>query len=143
MGGIDSVRGYPSGDYLADTGFAANFELIVPPFFMPDNWKVPYGERPLKDEIKGVFFFDYGYGTKRGMIPGERSERRMASVGAGLRIRLFNQADLRLEWGIPLDPLVNRRLTRDGGNRPWLHFSLNFQDNIPQEAARLLKMLGD
>lgn len=142
MGGIDSVRGYPSGDFLADTGFASNFELLVPAFFLPDTLKVPYGERPLKDEITGVFFFDYGCGQKRGQIQGEQNYRRMASVGAGVRIRVLNQADLRLEWAVPLDPMVNRRLTEGGGNRPWLHFSLNFQDNLPEEAARLLKLLG-
>lgn len=143
MGGIDSVRGYPSGDYLADTGFASNFELLVPAFFLPDTVKMPYGERPLNEEITGIFFFDYGYGEKRGQIQGEQNLRRMASVGAGIRIRVLNQADLRLEWATPLDPLVNRRLTEDGGNRPWFHFSLNFQDNLPEEAARLMKLLGN
>lgn len=142
LGGIDSVRGYPSGDYLADSGFASNFELLVPAFFLPGDLKIPYGERPLKDEINGIFFFDYGCGQKRGDIQGEQSSRRMASIGTGLRIRVLNQADLRLEWAVPLDPMVNRRLTEDGGNRPWLHFSVTFQDNLPQEAERLLKMLG-
>ncbi len=136
VGGIDSVRGYPSGDYLADAGFYGNIELLVSPGFLPDTLKFPYGERPIKDEITGVFFFDYGYGQKRGMIQGEQADRRMASIGAGVRIRILNQATLRLEWGIPLDPLVNRPFTEGGGNRPRLHFSIDFQDNLDREFKR-------
>lgn len=137
IGGIDSVRGYPSGDYLADTGFYSNLELLLSPFFLPDELRMPYGERPVKDDITGVFFFDYGYGQKRGMIEGEQADRRMASIGMGVRIRLLSQATLRLEWGIPLDPMVNRPLTEGGGNRPRLHFSIDFQDNLDKELKRL------
>jgi tetratricopeptide (TPR) repeat protein len=143
LGGIDSVRGYPSGDYLADSGFYTNMELLVPTPFVPDWIKVPYGERPIKDEITGVLFFDYGIGSKRGMIQGEQSERRMASIGAGVRVRVLNQALLRLEWGIPLDPLVNRPLTECGGNRPRLHFSIDFQDDLPEEVERFTKVYNE
>lgn len=140
LGGIDSIRGYPSGDYLADTGFYSNMELLIPCNFLPEWFKVPYGERPIKDEITGVVFFDYGWGMKRGKIEGEVSERRMAGLGAGVRIRAFNQALVRLEWGIPLDPFVNYPLTERGGNRPRLHFSIDFQDDIPEEVERFARV---
>jgi hemolysin activation/secretion protein len=143
LGGIDSVRGYPSGDYMADTGFYSNIELLIPCNFLPEWFKVPYGERPIKDEITGVVFFDYGAGMKRGLIQGEVSNRRMAGLGAGLRIRVLNQALLRLEWGIPLDPVVNYPLTERGGNRPRLHFSIDFQDDWPEEVERFTKVYGD
>jgi hemolysin activation/secretion protein len=143
LGGIDSVRGYPSGDYLADTGFYAQMELLVPTPFMPDWIKVPYGERPIKDEITGVLFFDCGFGSKRGMIQGEQTFDRMASIGAGVRVRLLNQALLRLEWGVPLDPLVNRPITEGGGNRPRLHFSVDFQDDWPEEVERFTKVYNE
>jgi tetratricopeptide (TPR) repeat protein len=83
-----------------------------------------------------VVFFDYGIGVKRGKIGYEQFMDRMASIGAGVRIRLLNQALLRLEWGIPLDPLVNRPITESGGNRPRLHFSIDFQDDWPEEVER-------
>jgi len=140
LGGIDSVRGYPSGDYLADSGFFTNMELLIPTPFLPEWFKVPYGERPLKDEITGVVFFDYGIGMKRGEIGYEQPLDRMASIGAGVRVRLLNQALLRLEWGIPLDPLVNRPITESGGNRPRLHFSIDFQDDWPEEVERFAKV---
>ncbi len=138
IGGIDSVRGYPSGDYLADTGFYTQMELLIPAFFIPEWAKIPYGERPLKDEITGVVFFDYGWGSKRGMIQGEQSERRMAGIGAGVRIRLMNQALLRLEWGFPLMPMVNGPLTE--WERSRMHFSVDFQDDIPEEVERFRKV---
>lgn len=143
LGGIDSVRGYPSGDYLADTGFYTNMELLIPAPFLPNWFKVPYGERPIKDDITGVLFFDYGYGSKRGQIQGEQTFNRMASIGAGIRVRLLNQALLRLEWGIPLDPLVNRPISEGGGNRPRLHFSIDFQDDWPEEVERFTKVYND
>ena len=140
MGGIDSIRSYPSGDYLADTGFFTNMEVLVPAFFMPDWLKVPYGEKPIKDEITGVFFFDYGYGMKRGMINGEQSKRNMSSLGAGVRIRLLNQATLRLEWGFPLQ-FANLPFTEFDRSR--LHFSIDFQDQLPKEAQRLSKEIKE
>jgi hypothetical protein len=143
LGGIDSVRGYPSGDYLADNGFYTNWELLIPTPFVPDWFKVPYGERPIKDEITGVLFFDFGYGSKRGRIGGEQPIDRMASIGAGVRVRLLNQALLRLEWGVPLDPLVNRPITESGGNRPRLHFSVDFQDDWPEEVERFTRVYND
>lgn len=135
MGGIDSVRGYPSGDYLADSGFSGNIELLVPATFLPDWLVVPYGERPLGQELTGIFFFDYGYGMKRGMIEGEQEERRMASLGAGVRVRILNQANLRLEWGFPLDP-ANYGSTEFSRSR--LHFSVDAQDNLDREVTRLV-----
>lgn len=143
LGGIDSVRGYPSGDYLADSGLYTNWELLIPTPFVPDWFKVPYGERPIKDEITGVVFFDYGIGSKRGKIGTEQPFDRMASIGAGVRIRLLNQALLRLEWGVPLDPLVNRPITEGGGNRPRLHFSVDFQDDWPEEVERFTRVYND
>jgi len=134
MGGIDSIRGYPSGDYLADSGFTTNFEMLVPAFFLPDWLKIPYDDRPVKDEITGVLFFDYGYGMKRGEIQGELNKRKMASLGAGVRIRVLNQATFRLEWGFPLDQMANMPLTELDRSR--VHFSLDFQDRMPQEIDR-------
>lgn len=136
LGGIDSVRGYPSGDYLADSGFAGNIELLVPAAqYLPDWFRIPYGERPLGQEITGIFFFDYGYGQKRGDIQGEQSKRRLASLGAGVRMRLLNQANLRLEWGFPLDP-ANYPFSEFSRQR--LHFSVDIQDDIPREVDRLM-----
>ncbi len=70
-------------------------EILIPTPFVPDWFKVPYGERPIKDEITGVVFFDCAIGAKRGKLGGEQPLDRMASIGAGVRVRLLNQALIR------------------------------------------------
>lgn len=138
IGGIDSVRGYPSGDYLADTGFYSQMELLIPAFFIPEWVKFPYGERPIKDEITGVAFFDCGYGYKRGEIQGEQTFRRMASLGLGVRVRGLNQGTVRWEVGVPLNPVVDGPLTEWSRSR--VHISIDFQDDMPEEADRFRKV---
>jgi len=71
---------------------------------------------------------------QRGDIQGEVSKQRLASVGAGVRARIFNQATVRLEFGYPL-PFANKPLTQ---SIPWrTHFSVDFQDDMPEEMERL------
>ncbi|MFQ5952159.1 MAG: ShlB/FhaC/HecB family hemolysin secretion/activation protein [Candidatus Omnitrophota bacterium] len=122
LGGINSVRGYPSGDYLADIAFLTNFELLIPAFFIPETVKLPYAKQPLRDSLTGVFFVDQGYGEKRGALPTETKKDNLFSIGTGLRIRMFDMAYLRLEWGFPLgeDPITERANSR-------FHLSLDFQ----------------
>ena len=54
LGGIDSVRGYPAGDYAADDAFQINFEFLVPAFFIPKSWRLPYAAKSLRDSITAV-----------------------------------------------------------------------------------------
>ena len=135
MGGIDTIRGYPSGDYLADCGFYTNSELLIPAFFLPDWLKVPYGERPIKDEITGVLFVDWGYGILRGGIQGDENKRKMASAGFGARIRLLDQINCRFEWGWVLKEMANRPLTSGCPYR--MHIAFDLQDRMPREMERL------
>ncbi len=135
LGGINSVRGYPSGDFLADSGLQANLEIQFPSFFIPSKIKFPYSERTLKENVTPILFCDYGYGKKRGATAGEESTVRMIGVGAGLRIRVYNQALLRLEWGFPVGVDT---LTEQGNSR--FHFSMDFEESLPREIQRIRKM---
>ncbi len=138
MGGIDSVRGYPSGDFLADSGFVANLELTCPASFIPDWVKFPYGQRPVKEEITLLGFFDYGYGMKRSVQPGELGKRKMGGAGIGIRINLLDQATLRVEWGFVLDSMANMPYTEFDRQR--LHISVDFQDDMADEIDRFQKL---
>lgn len=137
MGGIDSVRGYPYGDFMADNAILASAELLIPAFFIPDNFILPYGERPLKEEITGVVFFDWAHGRRRGVLntSTEKREATFASVGPGIRVKLFNQAVVRCEWGFVLG---NKPITERAESR--FHLSINFEDQLPTEIARIRKM---
>jgi hemolysin activation/secretion protein len=138
MGGIDSVRGYPSGDFLADNGFVANLELTHNASFIPDWVRFPYGQRPIGEEMMLVGFFDYGYGMKRSVQQGELGKRKMAGAGVGVRVNLLDQATLRLEWGFVLDTMANMPYTQFDRQR--LHFSIDFQDKMPEEIERFQKL---
>jgi len=131
LGGIDTVRGYPSADFLADNGFFTNVELVIPSFMIPEELKFPYGENFLRDEITGVLFFDYGYGEKKFSLPSEEKRHILAGVGAGVRVKLLNQALLRLEWAHPLRKFAEPPKTESSHSR--LHVSLDFQENFPEE----------
>ncbi len=138
LGGINSVRGYPDGDFQADNAFQTNFELLVPPFFLPDDWTLPYDDRPLKDIITGVAFIDYGYGIRRGKNHDEKREANMASIGAGVRIRLYQQVLARLEWGFVIG---DNPVTETADSR--FHVSIDFEDQLHREFARLKRTLRE
>jgi hemolysin activation/secretion protein len=138
IGGMNSVRGYPSGDFSADDAFQSRLELLFPAFFIPKNLKIPYGANPIRNEITGLVFFDYAHGERKGVLDsavraGEKRIMDYSSIGAGVRIQLFNQALLRLEWGFPIGG--NRAITETAPSR--LHFSLDFEDRLPAEIARI------
>ncbi|MBM3249953.1 MAG: ShlB/FhaC/HecB family hemolysin secretion/activation protein [Candidatus Omnitrophica bacterium] len=141
LGGIDSVRGYPAGDYLADSAVTDSVELLIPAFFVPSSWHLPYAEKSLKDQTTGVLFVDYGWGQRRGPLESETSGRErsrvnMLAAGAGLRFSLYNQALVRLEWGFPL--AANRPITEAGRSR--FHISVDFQERLPEEIERITKL---
>jgi hemolysin activation/secretion protein len=140
MGGIDSVRGYPFGDYYADSAVQTNIELLIPAIFLPKEIKLPYAKSPLRDSIQGIVFFDYAYGYRRGSREGEKTFDRMASLGAGIRIRLYDQVYLRVEWGVPLS-MADAPISESTDVR--CHISLNFEDQIDREWQRISKLIKD
>ncbi len=97
LGGADSVRGYPEGDYLADTGAVLNFDWVFPMYIIPKTWKLPGQEIPLRHQIEPVFFVDVGGGKLKKILPGESKDKFLAGVGGGLRLH-FKLFSLRLDW---------------------------------------------
>lgn len=122
LGGLDSVRGYPSGDYLADNAFICNGELLIPCFLLPQNFRIPCPKTLLKERITFLSFLDYGWGNRRDASSTEKDTVNMKSIGAGVRIKLSDQGILRIEWGFPL---LDDSITEEGHSR--FHFSLDFQ----------------
>jgi hemolysin activation/secretion protein len=132
LGGIDYIRGYPSQDYMADNAFRANCELLLPSFWIPEDLRLPYSDRPLKDDITCLLFFDQGYGEKRGILPGEIKNVYYAGYGPGIRIRVYDQLLLRLEWGFIAG---DRPITEMATSR--FHFSLSFEDKLPELMGKI------
>ncbi len=102
LGGMNSVRGYPEGDYLADIGGNLNFDWVFPMYFIPVSWKLPHSEIPLQRQIQPVFFTDLGGGGNRKDASGAVRSKFLMGVGGGLRIRFNNYFNLRLEWAEPV-----------------------------------------
>ncbi len=139
LGGIDSVRGYPSGDFSADNAATGSAELLIPgSTFIPASWRLPYAENALQDQITSLVFVDYGYGWKRGALPAEKYSANLIGVGAGIRGNFFNQALVRLEWGFP----VGDYTTNESG-RSRFHFSVDFQEKLPEEIERIRQIVEE
>lgn len=139
LGGMDSVRGYPNGDYLADNAVTESLELLIPTFFIPRSWSLPYADRPLKDQLTPVFFVDHGWGKRRGARATEHKSVNQLGIGPGIRIRLYNQANLRFAWGFPI--AANHPITEKGDSQ--FHFSVDFQDRLPEEIERIQKVIEE
>jgi hemolysin activation/secretion protein len=97
LGGADSVRGYPEGDYLADAGGVVSFDWVFPMYAIPKSWKLPGENTPLRYQIEPVIFADIGGGKLKKVLPGENKNKFLAGVGGGLRLR-FKFFSLRLDW---------------------------------------------
>ena len=128
LGGIDSVRGYPPGDVILDNGILTNYEITSPIFFVPEEWRLPYAQKPLREDFQAVAFIDYGYGKRRG----ELKNYNEVGICQGLRYNFYNQANVRLEFGYPIgDHPYNN-------GRAWFfHFAVNFNGTLPEEMERV------
>lgn len=123
LGGMDSVRGYPPSDFLADNSRVANLEVLIPAFFIPASWKIPYLKDNLRKETNIVTFFDYGHGDRLGtMFNNEKRKVDYMGVGAGVRFSFTDQTSVRLEWAYQLG---EKSLTESGKSR--FHLAVNFQ----------------
>lgn len=122
LGGAATIRGYPEGDYLADTGFLASFEYLIPCFVIPESWQLPHSDIPLRKQIDIVAFVDEGYGRLRGASNFETIDRNLLGVGGGLRTRVYKDLFARTEWAVALGdhPLTDN-------NRYRFHFRLQYE----------------
>lgn len=123
LGGANSIRGYPEGDYLADQGISLNLDWIFPLYVIPQSWRLGNSDVPLRRQIEPVIFADIGRGKLKKVISGEKKDKLLAGVGGGFRVRLFNHFYIRLEWA----KRVADRVT--GGSGPST-FHLVFQSEL-------------
>lgn len=98
LGGMNSIRGYPEGDYLADAGGQVNFDWVFPMYLIPSSWKIGNSQVPLRRQIQPVFFFDVGGGKNKKVLAGEKEDKFLMGIGGGLRVNFNNNFNLRLEW---------------------------------------------
>lgn len=132
LGGLDTVRGYPAGDYLADNAALLNLEILAPEFFIPEWMRLPYSDKPLKKETSLLAFLDYGLGQVRGRTDTEKKSVSFLGIGVGFRFMFYNQISLETTWGFAVghEPLT------EGGHSQF-RIAINFQESIPRELKRI------
>ncbi len=121
LGGANSIRGYPESDYGADQAIQSRLDYLLPPYGMPEMWKLPFDNIRLKDQVNLIAFFDTGYGRAHEPAAGfERRSDFLMGVGGGFEIRFRKYTSARLQWGVPLG---DKPITE--GGRSQLHFTFN------------------
>jgi hemolysin activation/secretion protein len=98
LGGANSVRGYPEGDYLVDIGGNLDTDWYFPMYLIPSSWQF-YGTR-LRNNIEPFVFYDIGGGKLMKVNSGEHEEEFLSGTGAGLRIRIRNNMYIKVEWAV-------------------------------------------
>jgi len=98
LGGFNSVRGYAEGDYLADLGFFIRNDWFLPMYLIPKDWKLQDSATLLRNRIEPILFADIGAGKLKKTLSGEKHEKFLAGIGAGVRLRLYKKSALILEW---------------------------------------------
>lgn len=110
LGGPDTVRGYPMGDFPADRGFALGLEVRAP--ILRDRFP---------ERVQLSLFTDYGRGYLVTALPDERKSDSLSGAGLGVRALLPFDINMRLDcaWRIggiqPSDghkPAVNIQLVK-------------------------------
>lgn len=94
IGGSDSVRGYPQGEFLGDDGYNVSTELRVSPL-------------PNKEIAQMALFVDHGGVSIKNPPVGTKSYRHLTGVGLGLRLNLgndLNSFNMRFDVGFPVQP---------------------------------------
>ena len=109
VGGINSVRAYRQDQLLTDQGLFASAELRIPVLRIPQ----------LSTLLQVVPFVDVGLAGNR--TAADPDPRVLAAAGLGLRLQVSDRVTARLEWGLPLVSVENKRRTwqEDG-----LYFSI-------------------
>lgn len=98
LGGANSIRGYPEGDYLADMGGSLNLDWVMPMYLIPKDWKLNNLSTPLRHLIEPVIFADVGGGRLKKVIPGELRDKFLSGAGGGLKFHFGRYASLNLQW---------------------------------------------
>jgi hemolysin activation/secretion protein len=97
LGGWQTVRGYYQTQQLGDNGVNLSTELHSPNLF-PANWGDVF------QNLRALTFVDWGYLWVQQPLSGSPSYYKLASTGAGFRMRLFRHWVGELDVGFPLYP---------------------------------------
>lgn len=100
MGGPDTVRAYPTAEFLADTGGFASLEWIVnAPFFAS---RPAFGGRTWGQIFQVSLFADYATGKLNEALPGEDDSLDLSGCGIGVQFNVPGSYFARLDVATPI-----------------------------------------
>lgn len=103
LGGAYSVRGYPESDSTGDIGYNFSAELHVTPFFIPNEWTVPFTKKKWSETVRFVGFIDGGKTFAPDRVPSTaEKDRFLLGAGTGIRVYLDNTFSLQCDVGWPI-----------------------------------------
>ena len=100
LGGENSVRGYPQGDYLADIGGDMEMDWFFPMYLIPSSWQ-SYGTS-LRNDIEPFVFYDMGGGKLVKVNAAESQGIFLEGTGVGVKFHIRNNIYLKLEWALAI-----------------------------------------
>jgi hemolysin activation/secretion protein len=117
LGGMSTVRGYPSGLLSGDQGYFTSVEISFP--FVDKNEQM--AANPYLDKWRGFMFIDHGGAFPyKGDGHSTGSEDYITSVGIGLSMNLSREVSGRMVLADPLKP------REDGEDDPMFHFYFSY-----------------
>ena len=103
IGGADSVRGYPLGEFLGDDGYNVSTEIRVSPL-------------PNQEILQLALFVDHGGVSIKDPPPGIKKYNHLTGAGFGFRLNLPYNINGRFDVGFPVQPAK-----ASSGDRPTLY----------------------
>lgn len=94
IGGQDSVRGFPSGEFMGDSGYSVTGEIRFSPL-------------KNKELLQLAAFIDHGYISVENPVAGQKKDESLTGAGVGVRLNLPYNFNIRADVGFPLDPSKN------------------------------------
>jgi len=91
IGGADTVRGYPLGEFSGDDGYNITGEFRISPL---EN----------KEIAQLALFIDHGWYNIKNPAVGQTKSDSLTGSGAGLRFNLPHDINIRFDVGFPIDP---------------------------------------
>lgn len=103
LGGFSNARGYPRSEFSGDKGYALTLGLDFPPYFIPENLRIPFSKTTFRKSLRITLFHDWSYAWLRRPGANEKKNNSLRSFGCGLRFSLPEQFSLRIDVAWPLD----------------------------------------
>ena len=111
IGGAETVRGYPQGEFLGDYGYVGTAELRAP---------LPWWRHRGKPTTYLAGFYDGGAAFLRKPLQTEEQQRRLQGVGVGLRWTVNPYTSAVLDLALP----VGDTSSSEDEDRPRVHYAV-------------------